>query len=90
MTLVQNSIEFACNMCGFTMKYNEPKVVMADADGHGSLDKLDIHICSECRPDLLDFANGKIRNAQPNMIPIRRDKTGKFTKKRTRLIGSKK
>jgi hypothetical protein len=55
------------------MKYRDPKLVMADADGSGNLEKLDVHICNECRSDVVDFANGKtvdgeIKNQQLRAI----------------------
>ena len=59
MTILWESTQWSCNRCGTTMKYRDPKLVMADADGSGNLEKLDVHICDSCRSDVIDFANGK-------------------------------
>ena len=45
---------------------------MADADGSGNLDKLDVHICDSCRSDVIDFANGKEKSAREQAIDLLR------------------
>ena len=59
MTILWESTQWSCNRCGTTMKYRDPKLVMADADGSGNLEKLDVHLCLDCRDEIIDFANGK-------------------------------
>ena len=50
---------YSCNMCGETIEIRQPKFIVGSIDGEGEYEKMDIHICKNCSPEFVDFANGK-------------------------------
>lgn len=61
MTLIKESMKFGCNRCGLDLSYDEPKLGMKYSN---VTYPEDIHLCSYCAQDVIDFANGKHGNIQ--------------------------
>lgn len=70
MTILDST--YACNHCGREMKHRDAKTGMWEWDGEKSI-RLDIHLCENCQPLVIDFANNKIK------MP-KRGKHGRFAK----------
>jgi len=50
MTRNWDAFELNCNICNVQMRIKDQKLVMGHATGPQSVDWLDIHICPECEP----------------------------------------
>ena len=57
MTRILEAAEFQCNRCKKMMRFRDPKTIMADALDGQNLERLDVHLCPDCKGPVLDFIN---------------------------------